>query len=78
MLKTTILNTLLVCYRNDRMLPKDLLKIECERRMGGKLGDGEFDAAMGELADGKFIDSVENKLTHDSKYFITDLGRTQL
>jgi len=78
MLKTIILNVLLVCYRVDRMLPRELLKSECEMQMRSRIGDSEFDAALGELTDGHFVGSVETKLTGDRKYFITDLGRAQL
>lgn len=76
MIKTTILNFLLLCHRADRMASKNLLKSEC--RNGGHVGDGEFETALGELIDGRFVDSIEQKLTGDKLYFITDLGRAQL
>ncbi len=78
MLKTIILNLLLVCHRADRMLPKPLIRRQCEMEMDGRIGDGDFDAVFGELQDKGFISSVENKLSGDLKYFITDLGRAQL
>ena len=78
MLKTIILNVLLVCFRVDRMLPRELLKSECEMQLRSRIGDSEFDTALGELTDGHFVSFVETKLSGDRKYFITDLGRAQL
>jgi hypothetical protein len=76
MLKITILNFLLMCHRVDRMASKTLLKAEC--RNAGHVGDTEFETALGELIAGHFVDSIEQKLTGDLLYFITNLGRAVL
>lgn len=75
MLKTTILNTLLVCHRAGRTMPRDLLKRECEMQHGGKIGDGEFDAAFGDLQDKQLVTYVKDLITDDRKYHLTEQGR---
>lgn len=77
MLKTTILNTLLVCYRASRTMPRSLLKRECEMQHGGKIGDGDFDTALGDLLDKQLVDFVVDGITDDRKYHLTQLGQTK-
>jgi len=77
-LKIVILNILNVCHRHGRMSSKELLQSECKVELRGNIGDSEFETALGDLTDGGFVDSIDNKLTGDRRYFITDLGRAQL
>lgn len=79
MLKTTILNVLLVCHRaGGRMLPLELLRSECNLQLADKPGDGEFLTALDDLVAKDYVDSIRSDLTGDRKYFITEKGRAQL
>ncbi len=77
-LKIIILNSLNICHRHGSMSSKELLKRECEVELRVPVGDAEFEAALGSLTDNGFVSSIDNKLTNDRRYFITDLGRAQL
>ncbi len=75
-IKTAILNVLKNC--GDYALFKNILKVELETRIGGKVGDGEFSDALVALKSKGWIDTRLDDVTDDTRYFITNTGKTKV
>ena len=75
-IKNAILSVLNAC--GSYALTKPILKIEVETRIGGKIGDGEFSDALVQLKDKALINTRVDDLSGDTRYFITETGRTRV
>ena len=77
MLKTAIIYLLATCQRlGSAGLTRNMLKAQCEQHVGGKIGDSDFAATLGELQDQQFVSFTTSQLSGDRVYHITELGRT--
>jgi DNA-binding PadR family transcriptional regulator len=75
-IKSAILSVLNAC--GSYALTKPILKIEVETRIGGKIGDGEISDALVQLKDKGLVGTRVDGLTDDTRYFITETGRTRI
>lgn len=75
-IKNAILSVLNAC--GSYALTKPILKIEVETRIGGKIGDGEISDALVQLKDKALIGTRVDDITGDTRYFITETGRTRI
>jgi DNA-binding PadR family transcriptional regulator len=73
--KTAILSVLNTC--GVYALMKPMLKVEVEVRLGGKIGDGEFSDALVQLKDKGLVGTRVDDLTGDTRYHITETGKTR-
>ena len=56
---------------------KPLLKTAVQSNLGGKIGDCEFDDALIQLKNRALIDTRVDDITGDTRYFITETGKTR-
>ena len=75
-IKNAILSVLNAC--GSFALTKPILKIEVEIRIGGKIGDGELNDALVQLKDKALVGTRTDDITGDTRYFITETGRTRI
>jgi len=74
-IKNAILSVLNAC--GSYALTKPILKVEVQAMLGGRIGDGEFSDALAQLKDKGWIDTRLDDITNDTRYFITEAGKTR-
>jgi DNA-binding PadR family transcriptional regulator len=75
-IKLAILGVLKDCGR--WALITSILKTEVRIRVGGPLGDSEFFDALTQLKDKGLVNTRIDDITGDTRYFITEQGKTAL
>ena len=77
-MKMTILYVLNTCASAHYALSKGTLKTQAQAKIGGRIGDGDFDADLVGLIDTGLVGTRLAPVTNDTLYFITGPGKTAL
>ncbi len=75
-IKLAILVYLKAC--GDWASTKPLLKTAVQSSLGGQIGDGEFNDALVQLKDKGLVGTRLDDVTNDTRYFITETGKTRV
>jgi len=75
MMKTTILSVLNACASAHYSLTTSTLKTQVQSRVGGKVGDTDFETELSALVASGLVGTRRAPVTNDTLYFITGAGK---